>query len=317
MGGRGRRLVSADRFLLQEAIRGRSRHEGVHREPGRGFRLSAGHLRAVLDDRLGPVRRHLRAGSRTGADADAISLGRLEFGRGSGGAAVHRCDGQVGAAFPAYLAARRDGGPDPGFGADPCRDHGHRGCLSCCPDVAALRIRARRQAVHHRDRRDDGLLRGDRGSGAERHQARDRLFDLFAAGLHVRGRRRRRLFGRDVPPSDPRLLQGAAVSGRGFGHPRDASRTGHAELWRPATENPADLLDHADRHPGDHRRRDTADRYRIRGLPVEGRGDRKRLGGQHLCLLAAGHRRRLHQLLFLAADVHDLLGHAARRPAHA
>ena len=44
-------------------------------------------------------------------------------------------------------------------------------------------------------RRLDGVLRGDRGPGAERHQARDRLFDLFAAWLHVRGRRRRASIG--------------------------------------------------------------------------------------------------------------------------
>ena len=55
------------------------------------------------------------------------------------------------------------------------------------------------------------------GAGAERHQARDRLFDLLAAGLHVRGRGRGRLFGGDVPPLHPCLLQGDAVSGRRLG----------------------------------------------------------------------------------------------------
>ena len=89
---------------------------------------------------------------------------------------------------------------------------------------------------------DDGVLRRDRGSGAERHQARDRLFDLFAAGLHVRGGRRRGLFGGDVPPADARLLQGDAVPRRGLGHPLDAPRTGHAELWRSAQEDPLYLL---------------------------------------------------------------------------
>jgi len=51
---------------------------------------------------------------------------------------------------------------------------------------------------------------------------------MFAAGLHVRGRRCWRLFGGDVPPVDPRLLQGAAVPWRGFGDHRHASRAGHA-----------------------------------------------------------------------------------------
>ena len=40
----------------------------------------------------------------------------------------------------------------------------------------------------HRRRRHHGLLRGHRRPRAERHQARHRLFDLFAARLHVRGR---------------------------------------------------------------------------------------------------------------------------------
>jgi NADH-quinone oxidoreductase subunit L len=44
------------------------------------------------------------------------------------------------------------------------------------------------------DRRDHGVLRRHRRPGAERHQARHRLFDLFAARLHVRGARHRRLW---------------------------------------------------------------------------------------------------------------------------
>ncbi|GIX14850.1 MAG: hypothetical protein KatS3mg118_2809 [Paracoccaceae bacterium] len=55
---------------------------------------------------------------------------------GDRGPAVHRGDGQVGAVHPAHLAARRDGGPDAGLGADPCRDHGDRGGV---PGVRACR----------------------------------------------------------------------------------------------------------------------------------------------------------------------------------
>ena len=90
------------------------------------------------------------------------------------------------------------------------------------------------QDVHRHHRRDHRLFRCHRGAGAERHQAGDRLFDLFAAWLYVRGRGRRRLFGRDVPPADARVLQGDAVPRGRFGHPRDASRAGHAQLWRSA-----------------------------------------------------------------------------------
>ena len=44
--------------------------------------------------------------------------------------------------------------------------------------------------VRHHHRRHDGVLRRHRRPLPERHQARDRLFDLFAARLHVRRRRR-------------------------------------------------------------------------------------------------------------------------------
>ncbi len=60
------------------------------------------------------------------------------------------------------------------------------------------------------------------GTGADRHQAGDRLFDLLAARLHVLRRGGRRVRRGDVPPVHPRLLQGAAVPGRGLGDPRDA-----------------------------------------------------------------------------------------------
>jgi NADH-quinone oxidoreductase subunit L len=43
-----------------------------------------------------------------------------------------------------------------------------------------------RAGRRHGDRRDHRLLRGHRRPGAERHQARHCLFDLFAARLHVR-----------------------------------------------------------------------------------------------------------------------------------
>ena len=59
-------------------------------------------------------------------------------------AAVHRRDGQVGAARPAHLAARRDGGPDPGLRPDPCRDHGDGRRVHGLPAVADVRVRADR-----------------------------------------------------------------------------------------------------------------------------------------------------------------------------
>ena len=137
--------------------------------------------------------------------------------------AVHRRDGKIGAVLSAHLAAGRDGGPDAGVGADPRRDDGDGGRVPGLPVLSANGIRALDANVYRHHRRDHGIFCCHRGAGAERHQTGDRLFDLFAAWLYVRGRGRRSLFGRDVPPADARILQGDAVPRGRFGHPRDAS----------------------------------------------------------------------------------------------
>jgi NADH-quinone oxidoreductase subunit L len=76
------------------------------------------------------------------------------------------------------------------------------------------------------------VLRGDGRLRAERHQARDRLFDVLAARLHVLRLRRLGLCGGRVPSVHARLLQGAAVPGRRLGHPRHVRRAGHAQDGR-------------------------------------------------------------------------------------
>ena len=81
------------------------------------------------------------------------------------------------------------------------------------------------------------------GMAQTRHQERARLFHHLAARLHVPGLRRGGIFGGHLPPDDPRLLQGAAVPGRGLGDPRPRRRAGHAPDGRPAQANPVDLLD--------------------------------------------------------------------------
>ena len=68
------------------------------------------------------------------------------------------------------------------------------------------------------------LIAGTIALVADRHQARDRLLDDVADRLHDHGRVRRRVRGGDVPPDDPRLLQGAAVHGRRLDHRRDGRR---------------------------------------------------------------------------------------------
>jgi NADH-quinone oxidoreductase subunit L len=64
-------------------------------------------------------------------------------------------------------------------------------------------------------------------------------------------------YSRHLPPVHPRLLQGAAVPWRRFGHPRGFRRAGHAPHGRAAETHPDDLLDDDHRH-------DRADR---RGIP--------------------------------------------------
>ena len=59
--------------------------------------------------------------------------------------AVHRRDRQVGADPAARLAARRDGRPDAGLGADPRRDDGHRRRVPGRAHVGHLPARARRR----------------------------------------------------------------------------------------------------------------------------------------------------------------------------
>jgi hypothetical protein len=70
----------------------------------------------------------------------------------------------IGADPALRLAAGRDGWPDPGLGADPCRDNGHGRRVPDHPLGAALHV-STTGAVHRgNDRRSDGALRcHDRG----------------------------------------------------------------------------------------------------------------------------------------------------------
>ena len=242
LGRRGPRVLPADRLLVRPAVGQRRGDQGLHRQPGRRFRLRARHLRAFcmlrhasqFDDDLRQARRTMAEhdAARSSATTCRRSTDRLP-------AAVRRRHGQVGAARPAHLAAGRHGRPDAGLGADPRRDHGDRRRLHGLPAVAAVRVRADGARRRHLHRRLDRVLRRHRRPDAERHQAGDRLFDLLAARLHVLRRRRRRLSGRHVPPLHPRLLQGAAVPRRRLGDPRHVRRAGHAPDGRHLEQDPA------------------------------------------------------------------------------
>lgn len=153
---------------------------------------------------------------------------------------VHRCHGQVGPGPAACVAAGLDGRPDPDLGTDPRRDDGDRRYLHGHPHVAAVRAvadRAELRAVHRRHHRV--LHRPDRHR-AERHQARGRVLDPVAAGLHDGCAGRVGLFGCRVPPDDPRLLQGPAVPGRllviiAMHHEQDMRKMGGLRKYMPIT----------------------------------------------------------------------------------
>ena len=71
----------------------------------------------------------------------------------------------------AHLAARRDGRPDAGLRADPRRNDGDGRRVPGGALFAAVRAGARCADRGHLGRRVHGVLRRDRRSGAERHQA--------------------------------------------------------------------------------------------------------------------------------------------------
>ncbi len=81
----------------------------------------------------------LRLMRRCGAELPRLCARQAVGCHGRLPAAVHGRDGQVGAVPAAHLAAGRHGRPDPGLGAHPCRDHGHRRRVHGGAPVAAVR----------------------------------------------------------------------------------------------------------------------------------------------------------------------------------
>ena len=106
------------------------------------------------------------------------------------------------------------------------------GCVHGGAHVAAVRAVGNSADLRDRYRRDDGVVHRFSGPGAERHQARGRVLDAVAAGLHDGSARCIGLCSRRVSPDDARVLQGVAVPGCRFGHYRSASRAGHAQDGR-------------------------------------------------------------------------------------
>ena len=132
------------------------------------------------------------------------------------------------------LAAGRDGGPDAGLGPDPRRHDGRRRRLPRRPDQPDLRHAPTRWSSWPAIGIFTAILAALDRDGPDRHQAGPRLLDAQPARLHVRGARRRRVRRRDLPPDDPRLLQGPAVPRLGLRDPRRPRGAGHAPDGRAA-----------------------------------------------------------------------------------
>ncbi len=175
LGGRRPRVVPPDRLLAAQALRGRGGQEGLRDQPGRRH----GHLgrdHAGLRD-LGLDQLH-------GDQRERRRRHREDHDRARPAPAA-RCLRQVGPGAAAGLAARRDGGPDPGLRPHPRRDHGDRGRLPHRPLQLHLRPRSRRsdRRDHRRDRHapvgcGHRLCEGRHQEGAGRlHDEPDRLHD--------------------------------------------------------------------------------------------------------------------------------------------
>ena len=218
-------------------------------------------------------------------------------------ARVRRGDGQERPVPAARLAARRDGGPDPGVRPHPRGDDGQRRRVPRGPGQPALRQRPGRDGHRRGHRHLHGHPRGEHRDDPDRHQAGPRLLDAEPARLHVRGARRRGVHRGHLPPHDPRLLQGPAVPRLRLGHPRRPRGAGHAQHGRPEQEDPDHLRDDAHRLDR-HRRHPAAGR-----LLLQGRDPRR--GLQVRLLLGLGHRpvrRPADRVLHVPAHGPDLLG---------
>ena len=100
-------------------------------------------------------------------------------------AAPRRRDRQERAVPAAPLAARRDGGPHAGLGADPRRDHGHRGVFLLCRAHPFLEASGDAMTVVAWVGGVTALLAGTVAIIAARHQTRARVLHRQPARLHV------------------------------------------------------------------------------------------------------------------------------------
>ncbi len=166
----------------------RRRDQGLHRQPRRRLRLRARHLRRLRPVQLGRLRDDLRQ------RADASSAQTMHFLSWDLDALTVVClllfMGAMGKSAQFLLHTWL---PDAMEGPTPVSALIHAATMVTAGVFMVARLSPlfelsprRRSTVVDLHRRDDRVLRRDRRSRPERHQARHRLFDLLAARLHVR-----------------------------------------------------------------------------------------------------------------------------------
>jgi hypothetical protein len=205
----------------------------VNRVGDFGFILGIGLMAAYG---FAELHRDLRQGARAGqAGLSVPDVGRrLDADHGGLHLPVHRRHGQERAVSAARLAARFDGRPDAHLRADPRGHDGDGRHLHGGAHVAAVRASDTALNFVLVIGCDHGAVHGLPGHHPERHQACGGLFHLVAAGLHDGGAGCFGLQRGGLPPDDARLLQGAALPGRGQRDHRHAPRPGHPQHGRPA-----------------------------------------------------------------------------------
>ena len=128
-------------FWFTQAVGGRRRQEGVHRQPHRRLRLRPRHAADLRDVRHAG----LPAGGGGGVDAARSRTAAMGVMTDRDAAAVPRRHRQVRADSALRLAAGRDGRPDAGLRADPRGDDGDGGRLHDRPQRRAVLSTRRRR----------------------------------------------------------------------------------------------------------------------------------------------------------------------------
>ena len=137
-------------YYYDKPFAARGRQEGFRRQPHRRLGLPARHVRAGLPVRLARLRpgpRRARPRTPAGTPRSSRSICPVPLPR-------RGRQERPGASL--RLASRRDGRPDAGVRADPCRDDGHGGRLHGHAVQRALPPRSRRDGGRRRRRLHDG-----------------------------------------------------------------------------------------------------------------------------------------------------------------